>query len=953
MTAERVSQAATMGKPRRDLERLKAISYGLRSSRCDRLAEQQYTAGLSVHDLIHTKVAPPTWVGAQIRRDRLLARLDDALTRRLTIIHAPAGYGKTSLLAQWRGRFDSAAVLVAWLTLERDDADLTRLAQYIALAIDGAEQADLAEDGSAEGGERMSSDLPSRAALSAIINRLAREPRPVVLILDDLHRAESQAVTEFLTALIRLAPANCHFVIASRDYPWLGQSILAAAEQVVELVAEDLKFSVREAEAMLSRASGAALDGGDVQGIVQRTEGWPIALQLASLSLKRGADHKQLVSRFSGPSSELARYLSEQVLTTLPDDMREIVIRTALLDRLTGEAVNLLCDREDGWLMLERLEQQGLFLTPLSPDRKVYRYHQLFADYLREHLVRRDGAQFRSLQRRAARWFAGRGEVAEAVDHAILADDDGILTDIIEEAGGWRLIPQGLQPVLERGLAKLREAIVIGRPRLLLARVYLSIKRGEMAKARIDYDRFLVAAAGVNLPADLWTEIRVVGDTLADYENVPVSLDDLLDRETLLRTLPADDHLVLANFTETLGAKYLEGGWLERALEPTLAARDHYQALGSLYSDLFTRFLESRIKLAQGRLKDAIGILAAARVEIETGFGDRSDLAANCAAFEAELLYEQNRCAEASGLLDWALAHMEQSDGWVDVYAAAYFTAARAAAAEGAMDDAHATIARARRVADRRRLRQLELLADLCQLDLLIQYDHGTAQARAHAAGMGLDGLADDMAQESPLYRPVATAAALCRVKLALRDGDHANAIAELRSLKRWASRHGAGRLLIDVNILLAFGLRCSAEPALGQACFDEAVGIAMFQGILRPFIDAGRFVEPFLVGGFESAAQSDRFRGRFLKTLSRALVSRSAPSEPDVLNDAEATILRHLGQGISNKEIARLIGMSPDTVKYRLKSIFRKIDVNTRRDAVRVSRERGLAGLGQSPSTL
>jgi LuxR family maltose regulon positive regulatory protein len=208
------------------------------------------------------------------------------------------------------------------------------------------------------------------------------------------------------------------------------------------------------------------------------------------------------------------------------------------------------------------------------------------------------------------------------------------------------------------------------------------------------------------------------------------------------------------------------------------------------------------------------------------------------------------------------------------------------------------------------------------------------------------------MAQESPVYRPVACAAALCRVKLSLLDGDHAGAIAELRALRRWASRHGAGRLLIDVNILLAYGLRCSSETAASQACFDEAVGIAMFQGLLRPFIDARGFVEPFLSGGGEAAASGDRFRGRFLKALSKALATRSAPGEPDGLNEAEATILRHLGQGISNKEIARLIGMSPDTVKYRLKSIFRKIDVTTRRDAVRVSRERGLLIPVEGPST-
>lgn len=915
-----------------------------------------------MHELIHTKVSPPMWVGTQIARGVLLARLDEALNRRLTIIQAPAGYGKTSLLAQWRSRFDDAAVLVAWLTLERDDSDLKRLVQYIALAIDGFEQGELADEGPNAGagegtgdvGEPMSADIPPRAALSAIINRLARESRPVVLILDDLHRAESGPVTDFLTSLIRLAPENCHFIIASRDYPLLGQSVLAAAEQLLELGAEDLKFSAGEAEAMLARASGAVLDDDDVQRIVERTEGWPIALQLASLSLKRGMDHKALVARFSGPSSELARYLSEQVLTTLPDEIREIVVRTALLDRLNGDVVNLLCERQDGWLMLERLEQQGLFLTPVSSDRQVYRYHQLFAEYLREHLARRDNVKFRSLHRCAGQWFAERGEVAEAVDHAIQADDDAMLAGILEDAGGWRLIPQGHQAMLERGLEKLSDTLITARPRLLLARVYLKIKRGQMGPARADFDLCLAETALADTPADLSIEIRVVGDTLADYENLPVALDDLLSRETLLRSLPADDHLVLANFTETLGSKYLEGGWLERALEPTLAAREHYQALGSVYSDLFTRFLESRIKRAQGRLADAAAILAAARLEIVDGFGERSDLAANCAAFEADLLYDQDRRDEASALLEWALPHMEQSDGWVDVYAAAYFTAARAAAAEGALDVAYATIARARRVAGRRRLRQLELLSDLCTLDLHIQYGQGSDVAQAWAAEIGLDALADEMAQESPLYRPVAYAASLCRVKLALLDDDHASALETLRSLKRWAGRHGAGRALIDINILSGYALRRSGESAAAQVCFDEAVGIAMFQGVVRPFVDAGRFAAPFLDETAGEASLTDRLRARFLKSLSRSLKSGSlAATTPSLLSAAESTILQNLSHGYSNKEIARLIGMSPDTVKYRLKSIFRKIGVSTRRDALRVSQQRGLVVIVPEPPAL
>jgi LuxR family transcriptional regulator, maltose regulon positive regulatory protein len=882
-----------------------------------------------VQELIPTKVAPPIWLGNQIRRDPLLDRLDGAIHRRLTLIHAPAGYGKTSLLSQWRKRVDNGSLLVAWLTLERDDADMKRLAQYLMLALNAA------TDGEDDNGAAM----PPRAALSAIINRIAREPRQVVLILDDLHRAESPLFLEFLTSLIRLAPENCHFIISSRDYPSLGQSILTAEEQLLELTAEDLKFSRPEAEALLAQP----LSCGQVGSIMERTEGWPIALQLTSLSLKRGIDHHALMERFSGTGSELARYLSEQVLMTLPDEIQDIILRTSILDQLTGDVVNLLCDREDGWLILERLEQQGVFLSALSSNRQAYRYHQLFAEYLRERLVRRNSAQYRALHYRAAKWFAERGPVATAAEHAIQAADDLLLATLLEDAGGWRLIPQGEQPIVERGLAKLPAAMIAVRPRLMLARVYLAIKHGEMGAARDAYDRFVAAAAEAEISADIWTEIRVVGDTLADYENAPVSLDDLIAREALLRTLPADDHLVIANISETLGASYFEGGWLERALEPTLAARAHYQALGSLYSDIFTRFLEARIRQAQGRFKEAAAILTSTRIHIEEHFGARSDLAANCAAFEAEILYEQGS-PNALETLDWAVAHMEQSDGWVDVYAAAYLTAARAEAAEGKFDESRMTIARARRLADRRRLRQLDLLARLCELELVVLYGEDLGIARNLAREIGLDALADEMDADSPVYRSVAVAAALNRTKLALLGGEYAEALTELRRLKRWASQHGAGRLLIDINILMASALRQSGDIALSRLSFDEAVGAAMFQSILSPFIAARRFVEPCLEDALSSGARMDRFRAQFLKSMARSMARRpTAAHVPHLLNDAEAEILKHLSFGYSNKEIARLIGMSPDTVKYRLKSIFRKIGVAKRRDAVRVSGELGL----------
>lgn len=886
-------------------------------------------------NVIAAKFCPPVWMSDQIRRDELLERMNLALSRRLTLIHAPAGYGKTSILAQWRVSLEARPVKVAWLALDRDDADLKRFVKQVIFAI-RAEEPKSDDIGLAVG-------LPPRAAMSAILNRLSAEAGSFVLILDDCHHADSEGVLDFLQSLIMRAPANCHFVFASRDNPWLGQSILAAEEQFLEISADDLRFSLQEAQLLISRLN-LALDAEDVTKILHRTEGWPIAIQLMSLSLKRGADQDRIIAQFGQSGTDLARYLSEQVLIGLPAEIRDVVMRTALLDKLTGELVNLLCDRDDGWLVLERLERQGVFLIPTSPDRRQYRYHQLFAEHLRDHFQRSDGAQYAALQSRTAEWFARNGMVADAVNHAIVANDSAMLAKILEDAGGWRLIPHGAQGIVEQGLARLPDDLILSRPKLAMAKVYLQIKLGELGQARTDFDRFCEASEDGILSADLRTEVRAVGDTLADYENQPVTFDDLLAREALLRKLPANDHLVFANISETIAAKYFEGGWLERALQPTLVARDHYRACGSIYSDIFTRFLESRIKRAQGRSKEAQAILESARKMIVENFGSRSDLAANCSAFEAEILYEQNHVSDARDLLEWALSHMEQSDGWVDVYAVAYFTEARALAGEGAFDEARAVIDRARRTASWRRLRQLELLADVCEVDLHIINGSGHGAGLALAGKIELDRLADTMAEESPIYRPVAVAAALSRARLRLLSDEFESALAELGRLHRWADQHGAGRMLIDINILSAFGYRNAGFERESRTCFDEAVGIAMFQDIVRPFLEARPFVQPCLDNALADDIHVDRIRGQFLKSLAKSLsVIRSSVAVNGPFTEAETEVLFYLSQGHSNKEIARLIGMSPDTVKYRLKSMFRKIGVNKRLDAVRVSAERGL----------
>ena len=295
----------------------------------------------------------------------------------------------------------------------------------------------------------------------------------------------------------------------------------------------------------------------EIARLVERTEGWPIALQMTALSLRKGCDRAELIANFTGPAWELARYLSEQVLASLPADVASVVTRTPIVDRINGDLVNLLCDRTDGAVLLERLEQQNLFLVPLDTQRQSYRYHQLFAEILRDRLARRDPAEFKRLHRLAAGWFAAHGMPVQAVNHAVLAADESSSPRCSTRPAGWRLIPEGRMDTLVSGLAHLSDATIARFPRLQLARVYLLIKQGEMDAARAGYDAFHASADRATLPADLWTEIDLVGEVLSEYENAPVKLEDLLAKEALIRSIPSDDHLMLSNVCESLGAKYL------------------------------------------------------------------------------------------------------------------------------------------------------------------------------------------------------------------------------------------------------------------------------------------------------------------------------------------------------------------------------------------------------------
>ncbi|MDQ1657363.1 MAG: hypothetical protein QOD41_2446, partial [Cryptosporangiaceae bacterium] len=399
-----------------------------------------YDPGMVPTPVLATKLFAPAPRPQLVARPRLAEQLDATLEagRRLILVSAPAGFGKTTLLSDWLTELgkSQAHVRLAWLSLDEGDNDLARFLTHVVAALQSVDL-DLG-----------SVDIESLhtasacGALTALVNDVTSVAEQLpdkrwVLVLDDYHAIEATDVHDAVTFLLDHLPDHLHLVMATRADPPLPLARLRSRGQLTELRASDLRFTPGEAQEFLNRVMGLALTVSDVQALEARTEGWIAGLQLAALSLrdmpKRG-DVDGFIAAFTGSNRFVIDYLADEVLARQPTDVRDFLLSTAVLDRLTGPLCDAVTGRADGTRMLEALERGNLFIVPLDDHRSWYRYHHLFADVLRARLLGEQPGLLLSLHRRASGWYAAQGLVADAVRHAIAAEDFGRAAFLMEEA---------------------------------------------------------------------------------------------------------------------------------------------------------------------------------------------------------------------------------------------------------------------------------------------------------------------------------------------------------------------------------------------------------------------------------------------------------------------------------------------------------------------------------------
>lgn len=414
--------------------------------------------------LVETKLLAPRR-RVVVARPRLLSRLGGADLPAVTLVSAPAGFGKTTLLTEWFATANDAGFLTAWVSLDRSESDPLLFWSYVITAIRRAVPAlDACQHA------LPAAPAPVEDVVTSLVNDLASLRDELVLVLDDYHVVESMEVHESIRFLIEHLPSRMHLVLATRADPPLPLAALRARGELLEVRAAELRFTAAEANKYLNDTSGLSLTFTDVESLLERTEGWIAALQLASISLQGRADPSEFIASFAGDDRFVVDYLVDDVLNRLSDHMRSFLAQTSILNRFTAPLCDAVTMTKDSKLMLEELERSNLFVVALDDRRQWYRYHHLFRDVLRARLLEERSEQVAELHRRACGWFQTSGDRAEAVRHAMAAGDFTVVAELVElEIPALRRVRQ--DATQREWLDAIPEQLFTNRPVLNMARV--------------------------------------------------------------------------------------------------------------------------------------------------------------------------------------------------------------------------------------------------------------------------------------------------------------------------------------------------------------------------------------------------------------------------------------------------------------------------------------------------
>jgi LuxR family maltose regulon positive regulatory protein len=876
--------------------------------------------------ILATKLYKPPLRPNVVPRPHLLARLTAGLHHKLTLIVAPAGFGKTMLVSAWAAGCDRPVV---WLSLDTGDNDLIRFLTYLVAAL----RTMAPQIGAGVLGVLQSPQPPPPAPLlTALLNELATLPDPLVLVLDDYHVLEAPAVDQALTFLLEHLPPQLHLVLATREDPQLPLARLRARDQLTELRARDLRFTPAEAAEFLTHGMGLDLAAADIAALETRTEGWIAGLQLAALSLQGQQDIPRFVQSFTGSHHFVLDYLVAEVLQQQPDRVQMFLLRTSILDRLCGP----LCDAmlrdtpTSGQATLEYLEHANLFIVPLDDERRWYRYHHLFADLLRQRLHQSSTSStedalwgVNALHIRASQWYEDHGLELEAFHHAVAAQDIEHAERLIEGAGVPLHFRAGGAPILH-WLASLPAAELNARPALWVTYASALMMTGQHTAVEPKLqaaEAALQGSAPDDKTRDLVGRIASLRATVAVIQHDVATL--LAQSRRALEYLPPANLPLRTAAHWTLGHAYQLQG--DRA-----AARRAYADVITISQSFGASIYTTAATLCLGQVQEADNQLHLAvetyqRVLLLAGDPPRP-MASEAHLGLARIYYQWNDLAAAAQHGHQCVELTRQMDS-VDTVATCGVVLARLRLAQGDGLGAVALLAEAAEFVRRHHFGfRLPEVAAAQVLTLLRQGDLAAAAQLTQTHDLPLS---------------------LARVHLA--QGDPSAALAVLAPLRQQAEARGWPDEQLQVLVLEAVALQAQGEMDQAGQRLGEALALAAPEGFIRVFIDEGLPMAQLLAAAATHRVMPD-YIGNLLAIFAAEQPANadnrylppavSAQSLIDPLSAREQDVLRLLGTDLTGPEVARALMVSLNTLRTHTKNIYTKLGVNSRRAAVRRAQE-------------
>ena len=914
------------------------------------MSEPPSPADVERDSLLATKLHVPGVQQDLVHRRRLADRLDEGLEPGLVLVCAPAGYGKTVLMAEWARSGDRP---VAWLSLDAGDNDPARFWRHAVAALDRARPGIAGRVGPLLGPPVPPSFEP---LVTALINDLTRLPDAddALLVLDDYHVIVAQPVHASLGFLLEHQPPQLRVMLSSRSDPPLALSRLRARGRLAELRAADLRFTAVEAAALLRRTPGpdVALPDTAVAALAARTEGWAAGLQLAALSLRGQPDVAGFVAAFTGSHRFVLDYLTEEVLERQSEQVRSFLLETSVLERLSGALCDAVTGRAGSQALLEQVERAGLFLVPLDEVRRWWRYHHLFADMLRARLQQERPEAALQAHRNAAVWCQDHGLVDDAIRHLVAAGEPMWAARLIEQHFDAAFYLRGEAATIEAWIASLPAELVRSRPRLLLAQAQMAAAGGRVEAVERSADAAERASAGgVEEPFE-----PTVGRAVSLLANVPAHI--ALDRSYMaqlrgdaegtaafaalaMAELGESDWMVSSIARGLLAVAEWLRGRLAEAERAFVSSIDGWRATGQPTVTAWGRYQLGQVQRARGRL-DAAARTGQLALDAVAAPGRSTQPAAGPAYVGlGEVAYQRNELDAAlryvtrgialcrqfvytapltSGLV--TLAWIRQAGGDPTGAVAAIDEAGQASSGPtGVLDPVPAQRARL----------------------LLAQGDLAGAAHWAQESGLSPD--------DEPDYPREPGLLVLARVFLA--DGQAGRALRLLDRLHAAATAQDRAGSLVELGAVQAVALAADGEQAAAMGALAAALLVACPQGHVRVFADEGAPMAALvsrLIAAQRSGGAAAGISLGCLARLHRAfdaqqVVRGAAPGAGiiDPLTGREQEVLSIVAAGRSNQAIAAELVITIDTVKRHITHILGKLGAANRTEAVARARALGL----------